>query len=91
LGPKTPGQAEAAVVVEDRFQGMGVGTILVDRLLDYARTHGVRAFVAEVSHENDRMLAFIRHSGLPFERKFEEGVWQIHVHISPEPPAPRPE
>ncbi len=83
LGPEKAGQAEAAVVVQDRYQGLGVGTILVDRLLAYARTHGIRAFVAEISFENDRMIRFIRRSGFPTETRLEDGVCYVQVNIAP--------
>ena len=89
LGPQRPDQSEAAIVVEDRYQGQGVGQALLDRLLAYARTHGVRWFVAEVRLENDRMIRFIRRSGLPVEMHLQDGVLQVKVDIAPEAgPAP---
>ncbi len=83
LGPKRPDQAEAAIVVEDCYQGQGLGTLLIQRLLVYARAHGIRWFVAQVSLENDRMADFIRRCGLPQEMKLEDGVWQVRVDIAP--------
>lgn len=83
MGPQRPGQAEAAVVVEDRYQSQGVGLALLDQLLDYARSHGIRWFVAEVSFENDRMIRFIRRSGLPVETHLADGVLEVKVEIAP--------
>jgi GNAT superfamily N-acetyltransferase len=82
LGPDKPGVAEAAVVVEDRYQGLGAGPILIDCLLAYAREHGVRTFVADVSQENERMLRFIRRCGLPAEMTLQAGTWQVRIDIA---------
>lgn len=74
--------AEAAIVVEDRYQRKGLGTLLADRLATYATLHGVRAFVAEVSVENDRMLRFIERTGLPLEKTLAPGVWEIKMKLA---------
>ncbi len=83
VSDQRPTEAEAAIVIEDRFQNRGLGTVLLDRLLRYARGHGIRAFVAEINAENERMLKFVRHSGLPTEKRLEGGVWEIRVKIQP--------
>jgi RimJ/RimL family protein N-acetyltransferase len=82
LGPARPGSAEAAVIVEDRYQGQGLGTALVAHLLDYARAHGVAEFVAEVSCDNERMLRFIRRSGYPGQMSLRDGAWEVRVNIA---------
>jgi RimJ/RimL family protein N-acetyltransferase len=82
LGPERPGEAEAAIVIEDRYQDRGLGSILIDRLLAYARAHGVGVFVAEINAENERILHFVRRSGLPAEKRWQDGVWEIHVRIT---------
>jgi len=76
-----PDEAEAAIVVEDRYQGRGLGLILVERLLAYARSHGIHTFLAEINAENERMMGFIRRSGLQAEKRLQEGVWEIRIHI----------
>jgi RimJ/RimL family protein N-acetyltransferase len=73
--------AEAGVVVEDRYQRLGLGTMLLQRLADYARSQGIRAFVASIHHSNTRILRFIRRSGLPVDRRIESGLWEIRVSL----------
>lgn len=82
FGPNRPDEAEMAIVVEDAYQGHGLGLALLDHLLAYARQHGVRIFVAEVSSENDRMLHFVQRSGLPTEKRLVDGTWELRVKIS---------
>ena len=77
-----PGLAECAIVVIDEYQSLGLGTILLGRLIKYARTQGVRAFLATVHFTNARIMRFIKRSGLPTEKKMlEPGVWEIRVSI----------
>ena len=86
IGPGEPDVAEAAIVVEDWHQGQGLGTLLLNRLVAYARTHGICAFQAAVHYSNAQIMRFIQRSGLPFERtRIEAGVWEIRVTLETEP------
>lgn len=77
-----PGLVEAAIVVRDDYQGAGLGKILMKRLLQYGRKHGVRKLVATVHSTNARILRFITKSGLPFEKKMlEPGVWEYRIQL----------
>jgi RimJ/RimL family protein N-acetyltransferase len=82
--PNPEGTAEVGIVVEDRYQNQGLGTLLLDRLTGYARQHGIRVFTAIVSVQNARILRFIRRSGLPSERKLDMGMWEIQVKLDGE-------
>jgi acetyltransferase len=76
------GVAESAIVVVDEYQGRGLGTILLERLVMYAREHGVQAFMATVHHSNARIMRFIQRSGfISHKRMLEPGVWEIVVTL----------
>ena len=79
-----PVEAEAAIVVEDRYQNRGLGALLLERLAAYAVAHGIEAFVATVRHENGRVLRLVRRSGLPTESKVEAGTLSLRVELQPE-------
>jgi RimJ/RimL family protein N-acetyltransferase len=79
-----PGAAEPAIEVEDRFQGHGLGTLLVQRLTAYALAHGIHTFDATVHAYNASILNFIQRSGLPVERHLDTGVYDIRVWLEPE-------
>ena len=49
-------EAEIAIVVQDQWQGKGLGTMLMAELLGYAEAKGIRRFRADVLTENRRML-----------------------------------
>jgi GNAT superfamily N-acetyltransferase len=55
LSPAT-NLAEVAFMVAPKFQGIGLGTALQARLLEYAMSRGVRGFVSEIVPRNTGML-----------------------------------
>src|SRR5215210_3918872 len=77
-------QAEYAAIVEDRWQGEGVGIDLTRRLINEAHDNGVRYFYALVMGKNKRMLELLRHLDLPEQERQKEGVKQVEVELSPE-------
>jgi len=79
-----PREAETAIVVEDRYQGLGLGSLLLERLAAYAVAHGIRAFVATVRQDNGRVMHLVRRSGLPTEINLEAGTLALRVGLQPE-------
>ena len=66
--------AEIALVVEDAWQGRGLGVTLLGDLLAAAEARGIRRFVAYVLGDNRRMLGVLtRHTDVR-ERSVESGV-----------------
>ncbi len=51
--------AEVALVVQDYWQGKGLGTILLQDILRAAEANGIRRFCAQVLADNDRMLRLL--------------------------------
>jgi acetyltransferase len=76
-----PEHAEVGIVVEDRFQNQGLGTFLLNQLTLYAVDRGIQAFVATVSHQNSRILRFIKKSGLPSHKMLDMGMWDVEVRL----------
>lgn len=54
---------EVALLVEDEWQGRGVGTALLRRLVAYARRTGFAALVAHIGADNVAMLRTLRRVG----------------------------
>jgi RimJ/RimL family protein N-acetyltransferase len=77
-------QAEYAAIVEDSWQGYGIGIALTRRLIDVAWDKGVRSFYAMVMGKNTRMLELLRHLDLPEQEHIEEGVKLVEVELVPE-------
>ena len=77
-------QAEYAAIVEDSWQGHGMGIDLTRRLVDVACAKGVRYFYALVMGKNKRMLELLRHLDLPEQEHQQEGVKHVEVELAPQ-------
>ena len=80
--PNQEDTAEAAFVIEDRFQGQGLGTALMVRLARRALENGVYYFVFTVQGTNQGMLKLLRKSGEIVERQQSGGVYDVRVQLS---------
>jgi len=78
-----PGVAEAAFAVDDRFQGKGLGTELLERLAAIAASHGFQRFDATTLGDNHAMLEVFRDSGFMVRSKTAAGVIEIALTLTP--------
>lgn len=91
--PADPSVAEVAVLVEDAWQGVGLGRQLVTTLADLARRRGVRTVTATVQADNDRMVWLIRRLFPGSTMTVDSAVYEIRSPLTepsagtPEPPA----
>jgi acetyl coenzyme A synthetase (ADP forming)-like protein len=77
------GSAEVAFAVDDRHQGRGIGTRLLEQLARRAAEAGIEEFVAEVMHENTAMLGVFRDAGFAVTRAGEAGELEIRLAVAP--------
>ncbi len=77
------GAAEYAALVEDRFQGRGVGIGLTRRLIEAARENGIGRLHAMVMRENTSMLNLLRSLDLPERKRWEDGTEHVEVDLEP--------
>jgi RimJ/RimL family protein N-acetyltransferase len=72
--------AEVAYMVEPSWQGSGLATALHERTIEYARSHGVRGFTADVLMNNLAMMkVFRRGNGYDLRRELEDGVYEVQM------------
>src|SRR6266702_2698575 len=74
-----PERAEIALVIDDGFQGRGLGTIMLGQLAESARVQGVELFIAEVLPYNHRMLQVFRDSGFSVRTRSLPGVIMAEI------------
>ena len=79
--PDNPSTAEPAILVEDSFQGRGLGKQMVMALYQQAVQNGLETFDAFVHPANYRMLKMIKSSGLQFESKYNDGMQKVRVWL----------
>jgi acyl-CoA synthetase (NDP forming)/RimJ/RimL family protein N-acetyltransferase len=81
IGPAAT-DAEVAFVVEDAYQGRGIGPLLLEHLAEAARAAGIARFVAEVLPENQPMLKVFHDAGYHVSREWADGVVQLTFPIA---------
>jgi GNAT superfamily N-acetyltransferase len=76
-------RAEVAFVVADEFQRHGLGTMLMQRLVETAKRAGIGEFRASVLAENSTMLAVFRRAGFPMTQSRTCDVVELTMEIGP--------
>jgi GNAT superfamily N-acetyltransferase len=75
-----PEIAEVAVTVLDEYHGRGLGTLLLERLSEWAFARGVRTFRAYTLESNDAMLRIFQDIGARVTRR-DGGVLQLDMPV----------
>ncbi len=74
--------AEFALIVSDEYQGRGVGTELLRRLLEVAKNEGVGRVVADVLPDNLVMQRVAERLGFQIKRSIEEPVVKVELDLA---------
>lgn len=81
VDPEHPSSAEPAVLVEDGYQGCGIGKKIVAALSRFAVEKGVTTFISYIHPVNSKVLRMIQGSGVPFESKYRDGLKEVRVQL----------
>ena len=73
------GVAEPAFLVEDRFQGQGLGSALFYYLIKEALSQALRGFRIFIQPENRRMLRLLDQKTFPPERHYRDGMFEARL------------
>lgn len=80
---ENPERAEVAFLVDDAYQGKGLGTLLLERLSLLAVRHGVRRFYGPTEASNLQMRELFRTSGFAVEEDQDGGYVDFTFSIVP--------
>jgi RimJ/RimL family protein N-acetyltransferase len=75
-------RAEVAFVVQDKYQGKGIATHLLDRLMVFARERGVDLIEALVLQENNEMQEVFQHRGFRVSEYLEDSVIKMCLDLN---------
>ena len=75
------GPPELSITVIDEYQGMGVGSRLMDALLALARKRGVQRIIADVLRENTGMRALINRYRAVVQRSGDPLVVRYRIDV----------
>jgi RimJ/RimL family protein N-acetyltransferase len=73
--------AEYAALIEDRFQGRGLGIGLTRDLIEAARENGIGHLYALVMRENKVMLNLLRSLDLPERKRWQDGAERVEIDL----------
>ena len=82
LDPST-GLADVAYLVDPEWQGLGLGTILHERTVEYARAHGIRGFTADVLVTNGAMLKVFQRGAHELTTTMVAGSYEVTMIFPP--------
>jgi acetyltransferase len=74
-------EGEMAVLVDDRFQHQGLGTLLYQRLIEVARDEKLATVVSTILSENREMQAICKKLGFYLEADIDEGTVQAVLKL----------
>jgi acetyltransferase len=75
------GAPELSITIIDAYQGMGVGTRLMDALLALARKRGVRRIIADVLRENTGMRTLVNRYRAVVQRSGDPLVVRYRIDV----------
>jgi GNAT superfamily N-acetyltransferase len=87
--PADPSTAEFAILVEDAWQGAGLGRQLLVELVELAAARGVRTLTATVQRDNDRVIGLIRRLLPASTFTPDSDVYAVHSPLTPVATTPR--
>ena len=82
--------AEVAVTVVDRWQGRGLGTLLLERLAERARDEGIGRFTATALATNNDIIDLLKNLGTAETTPAAGGLVEMRVALPPETHAESP-
>lgn len=76
----SPGRAELAIAVIDKYQGLGIGNILMKEIIHLARDLGYQSFTGEIDQSNGKMKSLIEkyHGQVHFK---SQGLLEMNLAI----------
>jgi GNAT superfamily N-acetyltransferase len=74
--------AELALVVEDNFQGRGIGQLLYCRLEKLARELGIAEFTGDIANGNQLVVSLLRKTGRPLRLELHRGTIRFTLALA---------
>ena len=74
--------AEFAIVVRSDLKGKGLGSVLLNKLIDYCRERGTARIIGHVLRDNARMLALAEKCGFQCTERADEDVIEVCLPLT---------
>lgn len=77
--PDADGFSETAFLISDVWQGQGLGTAMMERLVEFARKNGVQGFTASLQGANHSMLSLFHKTGYHVEAELTGDTYEVRM------------
>ncbi len=85
VGEISSSTADIAFVVDDDYQGIGIGSFLFKLIADSARTNGIKTFTADVLATNKGMMTVFERGQWPLTARLSSGVYTLKIALNQTP------
>jgi len=76
-----PGVAEMAVIVSDAFQRHGIGALLVEQVIEFAKAEKVQRIVGTVLFENRPMRKLFERFGFSVKQGADRETLEVELEL----------
>ncbi|NDL63943.1 bifunctional acetate--CoA ligase family protein/GNAT family N-acetyltransferase [Acerihabitans arboris] len=76
--------AEFSVLVRSDLKKMGLGRLLLEKMIDYARHHGLKRLTAVTMPGNQGMISLAKKLGFAVELRLEDGIVALSLSLAGE-------
>ncbi|MEN8691719.1 MAG: GNAT family N-acetyltransferase [Desulfobacterales bacterium] len=73
--------AEIVLVVDEEYQGIGIGSYLFGMMARLAKERGLKGFTAEMLFSNTGMMKVLKKGGFPIKTRLEDGVYDLEISL----------
>jgi len=70
---------DLAFVVDEKYQGIGIGSYLYEMLIRLAKDRGLKGFSAEVLQANQSMMKVFENGQLPVNARVDNGLLRLTI------------
>lgn len=75
-------RAEYAILLDQRMSGLGLGPMMMRRIIEYAKNRGIKELFGEVLRENETMLNLCRAFGFTIEAVLNDpGMMHVSLNL----------
>lgn len=73
---------EVAFLIDDSYQGLGIGSHMLNLLIQIAKEQGLMGLTAELLSDNLPMKKIFEKANYPMEAQLENGVYSLTMHFN---------
>ena len=77
--------------MDEKYQGIGIGSYLYETMIRLAKDRGLRGFTAEVLQSNQSMMKVFEKGILPVNASVENGLLRLTISFDEPPESPADE